>query len=122
MIASTDWGGIAAIVAAVAWLILAVALAWMVFRVSTMVESTKVTIDGVRQETVPLLGEVRVTVTSVNRELDRVDTMLESAGKIVKTTERLTSLIEQTVQTPLVKIAGFSAGVGKAFRRFREKP
>jgi len=44
-------------------------------------------LDGVRDETVPLLGEVRVTVMSVNKDLERVDGMLDSAGKIVKTLE-----------------------------------
>lgn len=121
MIASFDWGGFAAIVAAVAWLILALFLSLMLVNVFRMLESTKALIDGVRDETVPLLGEVRVTVTSVNKELDRVDGMLDSVGKIVKTVERLGSLVESTIQTPLVKVAGVSAGMARAYRRFRDK-
>ena len=121
MIASFDWGGFAAIVAAVAWLILALFLSLMLVNVFRMLESTKTLIDGVRNETVPLLGEVRVTVTSVNKELDRVDGMLNSAGNIVKTVERLATLIEKTAQTPLIKAASASAGIARALRRFRQK-
>jgi uncharacterized protein YoxC len=121
MIASADLGGIAAIVAAVAWLILALFLSLMLVNVFRLLESTKTTLDGVRDETVPLLGEVRVTVTSVNKDLERVDGMLDSAGKIVKTVERLSTLIENTIQTPLIKVAGASAGMARAYKRFKEK-
>lgn len=120
MIASTDWGGIAAVIAAVAWLLLALFLCLMLVNVFRMLESTKLMIDGVRQETVPLLGEVRVTVTQVNKELDRADTLLDSATRIVKTFDRLGTLIEQTIQTPLVKAAAASAGISRAFRKFQE--
>ena len=78
-------------------------------------------IDDIRKETVPLLSEVKTTVSGVNRELDRVDGMLESAGKIVKNAERLSRVIEQAVSSPLIKLAAFGAGASKAFRRFRKE-
>ena len=69
-------GGIAAMVAAVFWALLALGIIYLLFRVASMIEAVRMTIDGVRQETVPLLHEVTTTVTNVNRELDRVDGML----------------------------------------------
>ena len=44
-----------------------------------VLESTKMTIDAMREETVPLLREVKGSVERANREIDRVDTMLISA-------------------------------------------
>ena len=123
MIASTDWGGIAAVIAACAWGLLAVFLAVVLINVFRLLESVKITVDDLRKETVPLLGEVRVTVTDVNRELDRVDGTLDSVAKITKTVERVTGLVEQAMQGPLVKIAAAGAGFSRAVRKFRgERP
>lgn len=119
MIASL--GGWAAIiivgVAAVPLLLLGVVFLQL-FRV---LEATRMIIDDIRKETVPLLSEVKTTVSGVNRELDRVDGMLESAGKIVKNAERLSGAVEHAVSSPLIKLAAFGAGASKVFRRLRKE-
>jgi hypothetical protein len=118
MIASL--GGVAAIIVAAFWALLVLALALVMINVFRVLESTKMLIDGIRQETVPLLGEVTTTVSGVNKELDRVDGLLESAGNMAKTAERITSVVEQTVSSPLIKIAAFGAGAARALRRLRK--
>jgi hypothetical protein len=45
--------------------------------------------------------------------------VLESAGKIVKSVEKVSSLVEHAVSSPLLKVIGFAAGVSKAASRFR---
>ena len=121
MVASVSWGGIAAIIAAIAWAFLALALFIVMLNLFRVLESTKMLIDGIRQETVPLLGEVTATVSSVNKELERVDGMMESAGNIVRSAERVSSVIEQAVSNPLVKLISFGAGASRAFRRMRKE-
>jgi hypothetical protein len=69
------------------------------------------TIDEMRKETVPLLREVRTSVEKTNRELDRVDGMLKSAGSVVERVEKLSGLVEQAAASPLVKIISLGAGV-----------
>ena len=115
-----SWGGIAALVAAVAWAVLVLALFVVMLNLFRLLESTKLLVDGIRQETVPLLGEVTTTVTSVNKELDRLDGMVESAGNIVKSAERVSKVVEQAVSSPLIKIIAFAAGASRAARRFRK--
>jgi len=118
------WGGIgsiAAIVAASFWAILALFLAFMVFRLSVTLQATTMIIDDVRKETVPLLSEVTATVSSVNKELQRVDSMVESAGNIVKSVERVSAVVEQAVSSPLVKVIAFSAGAQRAVARMRKR-
>jgi hypothetical protein len=44
---------------------------------------------------------------------------MESAGKISKSAERVTAVVEQAVSSPLIKAIAFSAGVARAVRRFR---
>jgi uncharacterized protein YoxC len=113
-------GGIAGIVAAVAWAVLVVILVGVMFALFRVLEATRLLLDGIRQETVPLLSEVTTTVTSVNKELDRVDGMMESAGNIVRSAERVSVVVEQTVSNPLIKVAAFGAGAARAMRRFRK--
>src|SRR5438094_6076848 len=107
----------AAIAAAVAWVFVSAFLAYMLIQLALVMKTTERTIDDVRKETVPLLSEVTTTVSSVNKELDRVDGMLESAGHIVQNAERLSGVIEQTVSSPLIKVAAFGAGAARAARR-----
>jgi uncharacterized protein YoxC len=121
VIASISWGGIAAIIAASAWFLLAIGLFVMTLNLFRVLDSTKMLIDGIRQETVPLLSEVTTTVTSVNKELERVDVVLEATGNIMRSAERLTSLVERTIFSPLVRLASFGAGAARAFRRLRKE-
>jgi hypothetical protein len=107
-------GDTALIVLAAFWGLLVLALCVVLLGTYNVLTSTKMTIDTFREETVPLLKEVVGTVERANRELDRVDGMLESAGAIVSRAEKISGLIEQATASPLVKIIGLGAGLRKA--------
>ena len=113
-------GDTAMIVMASFWGLLVLALCVVLLNTFRVLESTKMTIDAMREETVPLLREVKTSVEKMNREIDRVDTMLESTGQIVGRVEKLSGLIEEAAASPLVKVISFGAGlrkgVGKAKR------
>jgi len=107
-------GDTALIVLAAFWGLLVLALCVVLLGTYNVLTSTKMTIDTFREETVPLLKEVVGTVERANRELDRVDGMLESAGAVVSRVEKISGLIEQATASPLVKIIGLGAGLRKA--------
>jgi uncharacterized protein YoxC len=102
----------ALIILAVFWAVLVLFLALVLVNLFRVLDSTKGLIDGIRQETVPLLSEVKTSVTKVNRELDRADSIMASVA-------RLSSVVERTVSSPLVKAASLGAGASRAFKRFR---
>jgi uncharacterized protein YoxC len=110
-------GDIALIIVAIAWVFLVAGLCVVLLSTFNVLTSTKMTIDTFREETVPLLKEVVGTVERANRELDRVDTMLESAGTIVGRVEKLSGLVEQAASSPLVKLLSVGAGLRKAAGR-----
>jgi hypothetical protein len=110
-------GDTALVVLAAFWGLLVLALCVVLLNTFNVLTSTKMTIDTFREETVPLLKEVVGSVERTNRELDRVDGMLESAGVIVGRVEKMSGLIEQAAASPLMKIISFGAGVRKAARR-----
>src|SRR5215210_7349260 len=110
-------GDIALIVLAAFWGLLVLFLCVVLLNTFRVLESTKTLIDGIRQETVPLLGEVKTSVQGVNKELDRVDGMLETAGRIVQRIERVAGLVEQAASGPLTKVIG----IGPGFRKARDR-
>ena len=114
-------GDIALIVLAVGWVLLVLFLCFVLLNTFRVLESTKMTIDSMREETVPLLREVKTSIEKTNREIDRVDIVLESAGSIVGRVERLTGLIEEAATSPIVKLIALGAGVRKGFARAASK-
>ena len=111
----------AAIIAAVAWAVLVLVLVILSVALSKILSETRSLVEGIRQETVPLLGEVRTSVITMNKNLEHSDDLLVSAGNITRTVERISGLIDQFVSTPLFKVISVSYGFQQASRRFRGK-
>ena len=111
----------ALIILAAFWGLLVLFLCVVLINTFRVLESTKMLIDGIRQETVPLLGEVKTSVQGVNKELERVDGMLVSAGSIVQRVERVSALVEQVASGPLAKVIGLAAGIRKFSERMGSK-
>jgi hypothetical protein len=119
MVATLTGGDVALIVLASFWGLLVLFLCIVLLNTFRVLESTKLLIDSIREGTVPLLTEVKGSVERTNRELDRVDGMLVSAGAVLGRVEKVSGLVEQAVASPLVKVIAFGAGLGKAASRFR---
>ena len=119
MIATLDSGDVALIVLSAFWGLLVLFLCIVLVNTFRVLESTKMLIDSMREETIPLLREVKTSVEKTNRELDRVDGMLVAGGEIVGRVQRISGLVEQAVASPLTKIIGISAGLRGAASRFR---
>lgn len=115
-------GDIALIVLAVGWVLLVLFLCFVLLNTFRVLESTKMTIDAMREETIPLLREVKITLEKTNREIDRVDTMLESATSIVGRVEKLTGLVEEAAASPLVRVISMASGLRKGFSRSPKAP
>jgi uncharacterized protein DUF948 len=121
MIAALDGGDVALIVLAAFWGLLVLFLCVVLINTFRVLESTKMLIDGIREETVPLMREVKTSVEKANRELDRVDGMLVATGEIVGRVQRIAGLVEQAVASPLTKLIGVGAGIRAAASRFGGK-
>jgi uncharacterized protein YoxC len=111
----------AAIIAAVAWAVLVLVLVLLSVALNKILSETRSLVEGIRQETVPLLGEVRTSVITMNKNLEHSDDLLVSAGNITRTVERISGLIDQFVSTPLIKAISVSYGFQRGARRFRGK-
>jgi uncharacterized protein YoxC len=109
-----DW---AMIILAIGWVVLVGGLLFVLLNTFRVLESTKMTIDAMREETIPLLREVKTSVEKTNREIDRVDVLLDNANSIVGRVERLSGLVEEAASNPLVKVISAFAGIRKGFSK-----
>jgi uncharacterized protein YoxC len=116
-VSAADW---ALLILAIFWAVLVVFLAIVSVNLYRVLGTTNTLLEGVRQETVPMLAEARRSVTLANREIDRVDAILASAGTITHNVERLSTLMDSLMTTPLIKAISFSYGAQKAIGRLRK--
>ncbi|MTV25527.1 DUF948 domain-containing protein [Nitriliruptoraceae bacterium ZYF776] len=107
------------VVAAGAWALLVLALCWLIMRAVRAVDAVIGSVRTVTDETVPILRGVNETVSGVNVELARVDTIVAGVQSITATTDQLVGVVHATVTNPLIKGAAFAAGLRRATRSFR---
>jgi uncharacterized protein YoxC len=107
---------VAGIIIAVFWAILVCFLAYVLIHVARVLQETTVLISEVTEQTVPLLAEVRTTVTHTNTELTRVDAITSSVQNVAENASSLSSLFAATLGTPLVKAAALSYGLRRAMK------
>jgi uncharacterized protein YoxC len=116
-VSGADW---AIIIAALFWGLLVLALCVLVARTVRILDEVVVTVRGVTERTLPILDGVNESVSGVNVELARVDTIVAGVQSITATTDQLVSVVHATVSNPLIKAAAFTAGAARASKKLRE--
>lgn len=107
-------GQVAGLIVAVFFAVLVLVLAFVLFKLSKVLQETQRLVAGITDKTLPLLGEVTGTVTHVNSELVRVDAITANVQSISGNVSALTSLFAATLGGPVIKVAAFSYGVRRA--------
>jgi uncharacterized protein YoxC len=118
----------------IAWLVIAVAIVFLagmsarvLWKLGSAVDDLRITIRGVTDKTLPLIGEVTTTVGHTNHQLEKVDSITTKVGSITdngaqvaSNVSALTSLFAATLGSPLIRVAAFSYGVREALAARRE--
>lgn len=112
-----DW---AIIAIAAFWGLAVIVLSILVVNLFRVVSSLKALVDGVTQETVPLIHDLGATVKGVNREIERVDGIMASVQTVTKNVETISHAVQAAVSNPLVKALAFAAGARRAAKKFKE--
>ena len=79
------------------------------------------TVDQLRNETVPLVSDLRGTVGQANAELARVDNLLGTAESISATVDSASRLAYLAFSNPVIKALAFGSGTARAVRRLRRR-
>ena len=115
-LAEVTVGDIAGVIAALAFAYLVFRLGSVVGKAGEILDEAKLGVKGVSDQAVPLLGEVTSTVAATNEQLVRVDTITTNVATMSTNVNALTSLFAATLGSPVVKVAAFSYGVRTAMR------
>jgi uncharacterized protein YoxC len=130
---SVTVGGIAALVAAGAFLMLVGLLALPILRLRATVDAATRAINDAGDRTPGLLDSVKTTVDNVNTalnqvqtsldgvnlQLERLDTITGHAQSVTANVANLTSVVTAATSNPLVKVAAFGYGVRRAAAKRR---
>ena len=116
-----DASDVAAVVVAVAVAILVVGLLFAFASLVRTLAALREAVEQLRRETVPLVSDLRSTVTQANAELERVDGLLGTAESISATVDSASRLAYLAFSNPLVTARALGAGTARAARRFRRR-
>ncbi len=112
--ATVSVGDIAGVIAALAFAYLVLRTGSLIGKAGRVLDETRIGVQGVSQQTVPLLSQVTDTVASTNEQIVRLDTITANVSSMSTNLNALTSLFAATVGSPVVKVAAFSYGVRSA--------
>lgn len=115
-------GDIAGLIAAGVFAVLVGLLAIPLVKLGRVFDETSAAIRGLSDNVTPLLEEATTTITETNRQLARVDAISASVEETTANVSSLVALFAATVGGPLIRIAGFSAGVRAAIGGLRSAP
>jgi predicted cobalt transporter CbtA len=107
-------GDIAGLIAAGVFAVLVGLLAVPLLKLGKVFDETSAAIRGVSDNVAPLLEEATTTLSESNKQLARIDSITSSVEETTSNVSALVALFAATVGGPLIKIAGFSAGVRAA--------
>ena len=107
-------GDVAGLIAAVAFVALVALLALPIVKLGRLIDDARGTVQGVTNESLPLLREVTATVTTTNGELERVSAITTNVQQMTTNASALTALFAATVGSPVIKVAAFTYGVRQA--------
>jgi uncharacterized protein YoxC len=116
-------GEIAGLIAAIAFVVLVALSAVPLLKLGRVLEEVRLAVRDIGHESVPILTELRGTVSATNDELGKLSLVTEDVAKVSKNATvvsenaaQLTTLFSTTLGGPLIKTAAFTYGVRKAFR------
>ncbi len=113
-------GGVAAILAAVAFGAGMLGLMALLLTLMGTVQELTSAVKQVTDQTIPLLSSVNETVAGVNTELARVDSIVASVQQISGTAENIAEVVHAAVANPLIKAVAFASGTSVALKAARK--
>ena len=104
-------GEIAGLLAAGVFAVLVLLLAVPILKLGKVFDELRLAVREISDGTSPLLQEVTTTVSTTNRQLEKVDGITSNVSDASANLTALSSLLAATVGRPLIKVAAFSGGV-----------
>jgi hypothetical protein len=118
-IVAFSWNDLAHLALAVFLFAVGLSLAYAFFRLGGTLARVSAFIKGAQDEVLPVINKVGGTVDRVNGQLDKVDLVTDSAVDAADAADTAVRAVSMAIQRPVVKVAGFAAGVSHGAAAFR---
>ena len=109
------YGGLAIFLVAIG-----IAAAFMLFRLGQSFERLSSFIKGTERDLLPVIVKTGFTVDRVNYQLDKADTVTDSAVSMADSADTAVRAISTVIATPVEKVSGLAAGITHGFSQFRK--
>lgn len=96
------------------------AAAFMLFRLGQAFERLSSFIKGTERDLLPVIVKTGATVDRVNYQLDKADTVTDSAVSMADSADTAVRAISTVITTPVEKVTGLAAGISHGFSQFRK--
>ena len=115
-------GDLAAVLVSVVMVAAIVTLALAVQAMLRTLREVRSTLEALRGEAVPLMGELRTTVERAGAEVNRVDDLLETAESISATVDSASRLGYLAFRAPIIRVVALGKGITRGTRRLAGRP
>ena len=99
--------------------LVALALTWLLVRVGGTVGRLSSFLKGLETEVIPVINKVGGTVDRVNRQLDKLDQVTDSAVDAADAVDTAVRAATTAITRPVQKISGFVTGVSHGAADFK---
>lgn len=113
-------GAIAAIIAAIAFVLLVILLAIPLLKLGRTLDEATLAIRKTHEGAAPLLADAQGTLALVNSQLDQVEDITKNVNSMTTNVAAMTSIVSSTLGSPLIKAAAFTYGVRKTVGERRD--
>ena len=113
-------GAIAALIAAGAFVVLVLCLAYVSLKLGRVLDETTLAIRKTHDGVAPLLDDAQGTLGHVNGQLVQVEEIAKNVNTMTTNVAALTSVVSSTLGSPLIKVAAFSYGVRRTVNDRRD--
>ena len=96
------------------------AAAFMLLRLGQAFERLSSFIKGTERDLLPVIVKTGATVDRVNYQLDKADTVTDSAVSMADSADTAVRAISTVIATPVEKVSGLAAGITHGFSQFRK--
>ena len=112
---------LAAYIVAFAAVVGVVLLVFAIVSLTRTLTAVRMSVEELRRETLPVIDELQRTVTQANTDLERLDTLLDSATSVTNTVDSASQLAYLAFSNPVIKAIAFATGTARAARALRRR-
>ncbi|MBE7187516.1 DUF948 domain-containing protein [Jatrophihabitans endophyticus] len=104
---------IAALIAAIAFVLLVLLLAFPLLKLGRTLDEATLAVRKTHEGAAPILAEAQDTVTQLNAQLGQLEGIAKNVNSMTTNVAAMTAVVSSTLGSPMIKAAAFTYGVRK---------